>query len=150
MDFSAPFHATLARNAGVRTAPRDGARHCVLVIEDDDSMLKMVSEIFVTAGFTTRTGSTRAQLTAELNRKPLPDVILLDVNLPDTDGFQVLERIRNHPVLASLAVILMTGEGGAGQVTRGLALGADGYITKPFKLSGLVSAVNTVLGLDQA
>jgi two-component system OmpR family response regulator len=148
MDISAPFHATLARNASERVPPRDGARHSVLVIEDDEAMLKLVTDILGTAGFATRTGRNRAELTAELNRKPLPDVILLDVNLPDTDGFQVLERIRNHPVLSKVAVILVTGESGVGQVTRGLALGADGYITKPFKLSGMVTAVNTVLGIE--
>ena len=148
MDFSAPFQATLARNTAEPVPPRDGARHCVLVMDDDESMLKTVTDIFGKAGFATRSGSNREQLTTELNRKPLPDVILLDVNMPDADGFQVLERIRNHPLLSNLAVILMTGESGAGQVTRGLALGADGFITKPFKMSGLVSAVNTVLGLD--
>jgi DNA-binding response OmpR family regulator len=148
MDLSAHFQATLARNVDEPVPPREGDKHCVLVIEDDEPMLKLVTDIFGKAGFNTRTARNRGELTAELNRKPLPDVILLDVNLPDTDGFQVLERIRNHPMLSKLAVILLTGESGVGQVTKGLALGADGYITKPFKVSCLVSAVNTVLGLD--
>ena len=65
-----------------------------------------------------------------------------------TDGFQILEKVRATQKIAKMPVIMMTGKSEVTDVARGLALGADGYVTKPFKISGLVSAVNTVLGLD--
>jgi two-component system alkaline phosphatase synthesis response regulator PhoP len=79
-----------------------------------------------------------------------PDLVLLDVRLPDADGFNILEKVRNNPKLVKMPVIMMTGMSEVTDIARGLSLGADGYVTKPFKISGLVSAVNTVLGLDQA
>jgi len=68
--------------------------------------------------------------------------------LPDADGLQVLGRIRMHPSLAELPVIMMTGKVEPEDVLAGLAAGADGYVTKPFKLSALVNAVSVVLGIE--
>jgi DNA-binding response OmpR family regulator len=148
MEIVARFHATLARNRADRVAPRNGGRHAVLIVEDDALLLKLLGEIFGTAGFDVRFARNRAELKQELNRKPLPDIALLDVSLPDMDGFEVLERLRAHPALGELPVIVMTGKSQAHHVARGLSLGADGYVTKPFKVSIMVNAVNTVLGLD--
>jgi DNA-binding response OmpR family regulator len=118
------------------------------VIEDDLNLLKLLGEILGTAGFEVRFARNRDELKTEINRKPLPDIALLDLGLPDMDGYEVLERVRAHPVLAELPVIIMTGRSQAHHMSRGLALGADGYVTKPFKISAMVNAVNTVLGLD--
>ena len=127
--------------------PRNGERHSVLVIEDDTALLKLLGEIFGTAGFDVRFARNRSELKVEINRKPLPDIALLDLTLPDMDGYEVLERMRAHPTLAHLPVIIMTGKSQAHHMERGLSLGADGYVTKPFKISAMVHAVNTVLGL---
>lgn len=148
MEIVARFHATLARNRGDRVLPRNGERHSVLVIEDDVALLKLLGEILGTAGFEVRFARNREELKVELNRKPLPDIALLDLGLPDMDGFEVLERMRGHSALGKLPVIIMTGRSQAHHMTRGLGLGADGYVTKPFKISAMVNAVNTVLGID--
>ena len=58
------------------------------------------------------------------------------------------ERIRSNQKILKIPVIMMTGKSEVTDVARGLSLGADGYVTKPFKISGLVSAVNTVLGIE--
>jgi two-component system OmpR family response regulator len=148
MEIIPRFHATLARNRNGRATPKDGKRFSVLVVEDDATLLKMLGEVFVKAGFSVRFARNRVELQAELNAKPQPDVALLDLMLPDMDGFEVLERIRSHPAFETLPVIIMTGKSQAHHMTRGLTLGADGYITKPFRISAVVAAVNTVLGLD--
>jgi DNA-binding response OmpR family regulator len=147
MEIVARFHATLARNRADRVVPRNGERHSILVIEDDADLLKLLGEILGTAGFEVRFARTRDELKTEMNRKPLPDLALLDLGLPDMDGYEVLERVRSHPVLGKLPVIIMTGRSQAHHMARGLSLGADGYVTKPFKISAMVNAVNTVLGL---
>ena len=143
------FYVAMARNAAGRIPPRNGSRHSILVVEDDGDLLKLVGEVLAKAGFLTRFARSRAEINAEFNKPPLPDLVLLDVRLPDADGFNILERIRNNQKILKLPVIMMTGRSEVTDVARGLSLGADGYVTKPFKISGLISAVHTVLGLEQ-
>jgi two-component system, OmpR family, response regulator len=143
------FYVAMARHAaGGRVPPRNGERHAVFVVEDDNDLLKLVGEVLAKSGFLTRFARNRTEINAGFNQTPLPDLVLLDVSLPDADGFQILERIRHHPKLAKLPVIMMTGKSEVTDVARGLTAGADGYVTKPFRISALVSAVNTVLGIE--
>ena len=143
------FYVAMARHAASgRVAPRSGDRHSVFVVEDDTDLLKLLGEVLAKAGFLTRFARNRTEINAEFNKPPLPDIVLLDVSLPDADGFQILERIRGNQKLSKLPVILMTGRSEVTDVARGLSLGADGYVTKPFKISGLVAAINTVLGIE--
>ena len=144
----AGFYVAMARHASGRVPPRNGERHSVFVVEDDVDLLKLVGEVLTKAGFLTRFARNRAEINAEFNTPPLPDLVLLDVRLPDADGFQILERIRGNQKLAKMPVIMMTGRSEVTDVARGLSLGADGYVTKPFKISGLMSAVNAVLGIE--
>ncbi len=140
------FEATLVRNREKPVAPRSGGKHSVLVVEDDLELLKMVGEIMNTAGFEMRFARSRAEMRAQLAKPPLPDLILLDLKLPDGDGFEILEKIREEDALDGIAVLLMTARAQAHHVVRALSLGADGYLTKPFRISQLVSASNAVLG----
>jgi two-component system OmpR family response regulator len=142
------FYVAMAKRPPNAVIARNGSRHSVFVIEDDIDMLKLVGEILSNAGFLTRFARNRAEINTEFNKQPLPDLVLLDVSLPDTDGFAILERIRNNQKLAKMPVVMMTGKSEVADVAKGLSLGADGYVTKPFRISGLISAVNTVLGLD--
>ena len=143
------FYVAMARHAtGGRVPPRNGERHAVFVVEDDNDLLKLVGEVLSKAGFLTRFARNRTEINAGFNQTPLPDIVLLDVSLPDADGFQILERIRHHPKLAKLPVVMMTGRSEVTDVARGLTAGADGYVTKPFRISALISAVNTVLGIE--
>jgi CheY-like chemotaxis protein len=143
------FYVAMARHAtGGKVPPRDGERHVVLVVEDDMALARLVAEVLGKAGFATRLARNKGEINVEFNKPPLPDIMLLDVSLPDADGFNILERIRANPRIAKLPVIMVTGKSEVTDVARGLALGADGYVTKPFKISGLVAAVNTVLGIE--
>ena len=143
------FYVAMARNAAGRIPPRNGQRHSILVVEDDMDLLKLVGEVLAKAGFLTRFARNRAEINSSFNTPPLPDLVLLDVRLPDADGFNILEKIRSNQTIIKMPVIMMTGRSEVTDVARGLSLGADGYVTKPFKISGLISAVNTVLGIDQ-
>jgi CheY-like chemotaxis protein len=143
------FYVAMAKRPPTPVIARNGNRHSVFVIEDDIDMSKLVGEILSKAGFLTRFARNRTQINSEFNKQGLlPDLVLLDVSLPDTDGFAILERIRGNQKLAKMPVIMMTGKSDVADIAKGLSLGADGYVTKPFKISGLLSAVNTVLGLD--
>ena len=143
----AGFFVAMGRRSAVKIAPRDGTeRHTLLVVEDDKTLCKLLGEILTTADYTVRFASNRAQINTEVNRSPLPDLMLLDVQLPDADGLKILAKLRSHPKFSELPVIMMTGRSGAADVMQGLAAGADGYVTKPFKMSALVGVVNAALG----
>jgi two-component system, OmpR family, response regulator len=142
----AGYYVAIARRATSRIQPRNGERHALLVVEDDPDLSSLLAEIFSVAGFEVRRAANRAQINAEVNKPMLPDLILLDIVLPDADGLQILARLRSHPKFARMPVIMMTGKAEVTDVKAGLAAGADGYVSKPFKMSALVAAVNLVLG----
>jgi len=141
------FYLSLDRRRRERRAPSGGDRYSILVVEDDADLAQLVIDIFMTAGFEVRWAANRAEINAELHRAGI-DLVLLDIVLPDADGLQVLRRVREHPRLADLPVIIMTGKVAPEDVLAGLAAGADGYVTKPFRMSGLVGAVDAVLGIE--
>ncbi len=140
------YYVAIARRATAKVPPRDGERYSLLVVEDDPDLSNLLAEIFGDAGFDVRTAKNRAEINAEVNKTLLPDLMLLDIMLPDADGLQILARLRAHAKFARLPVILMTGKAEAADVKAGLVAGADGYVSKPFKVSALVAAVNLVLG----
>ena len=89
----------------------------------------------------------RDEIVTEFRRPPIPDLVLLDVVLPDANGFDVLARMRQHPALRNVPVVMLTSQATRDAVLKGLTGGADGYITKPFRVDALEKAVAAVLGL---
>ncbi len=125
-----------------------GWKPTILVIDDDIDLQRLIRTYFKLEGFTVREALTREDIVAALRLQPGPDLVLLDVRLENADGFDILTRMRQHPVLKNMPVIMMTGETTREAVLRGLQGGADGYVTKPFRAEALVAAVKSVLGLD--
>lgn len=119
----------------------------ILVIEDSPSVLKLLKFVLESEGFTVATAMNAVEIMEQLRTGPLPDLVLLDVVLPDVDGFHVLNRIRHHPVLKSLPVMMLTSMSTREAVLKGLEGGANGYITKPFDIEVLIKAVRVALGL---
>ena len=101
-------------------------------------------------GFDTRVAANRAEVLEALRRAPVPDLVLLDVMLPDADGFNILEKLHAHPAFREVAVIMLTAKATRESVLRGLSGGAAGYITKPFEVDVLMKAVHAVLGMPEA
>ena len=141
------FMVSIARRSPVVIPPNNGQKYALLVVEDDPDLAQLVIDIFMTAGFEMHWASNKAEINQQMNRRPFVDLVLMDIELPDTNGLQVLRRIRSHPRLAKLPVIMMTGRSSADDVAAGLTAGADGYVSKPFMMSGLVKAVKQVLGI---
>jgi DNA-binding response OmpR family regulator len=75
-----------------------------------------------------------------------PDLLVLDVMLPVRSGFEVCEKIRDNPDWRRIKIVMLTAKGGAAEVARGLALGADAYVTKPFSTKELLARVRELLG----
>jgi CheY-like chemotaxis protein len=128
---------------------KPGWQPTVVVIDDDIDLQKLIRTYFVLEGFKVRAALKRDDIAIAFRMQPTPDLVLLDVHLPDADGFDILGRMRHHPVLKNMPVIMLTGESTREAVLRGLNLGADGYVTKPFEADVLVTAVKAVLGLSR-
>lgn len=121
----------------------------VLIVEDDVSLAKFLRQYLELEGFVATTAGNRDEILAGLRRQPPPDLVLLDVVLPDADGFNILMRMREHPALKSVPVLMLTAKATREAVLKGLAGGANGYITKPFQPDALITAVKTVLGISK-
>lgn len=118
----------------------------VLIVDDDESIALLVEKALHTFGLQTRIARSRREIVEALSEKPPPHLVLLDIMMPEVSGFDVLNRIRHHPALQKLPVLLVTALGDRKDITRGLMLGADGYITKPVLPSVLLQAIETVIG----
>ena len=142
------YYVRIARSAALRAIPSDH-KLCILVVEDEPHLSKLLRTYLSLEGFDARVATNRDQIVAELRKPPVPDLVLLDVMLPDADGFDILAAIRRHPALSAVPVVMLTAKSTREAVLKGLAGGADGYITKPFEVDVLMKALRAVLGLPQ-
>ncbi|MEA3308332.1 MAG: response regulator [Chloroflexota bacterium] len=121
----------------------------ILIIDDDPIMLEMVQEILQTFPCTVLTAPDGehglAQLRQATTEAQAVDVVLLDVKLPRFDGFHILQELKSEPLLKQIPVILVTGVNAVQDKARGLQLGAEDYITKPFDPQELLARLNVVL-----
>ena len=140
------YFVRIARKPPHLVPPVPGAPRTAVVVEDDSHLAGFVSSYLGFEGFTTRVAGNRQQVLDEFRKPPVPDLVLLDVVLPDINGFEVLASLRRHPAFRQVPVIMLTGKATRESVLKGMAGGADGYVTKPFEPEALMNAVHTVLG----
>lgn len=112
----------------------------IYIVEDDASIRELESYALKSAGFETLGFENSRDFFAQMESH-LPDLILLDIMLPGTDGLKVLETIRSTPAYSKLPVILVTAKTGEIDAVKGLDSGADDYITKPFSMRELIARV---------
>ena len=146
--------ATLARSGAylaldrLRRRPlavKERADTVILIVEDDPDQLALADLRISMAGYKVRiAGSVNGFLQALVD-DGAPDLLLLDIMLPDGDGYDVLSKMRRHQALGSLPIVLLTARNEPADIGRGLALGADGYITKPYTKNILADVVERVL-----
>ena len=114
----------------------------VLVVDDERNIVELIAAALGYEGFEVRTAADGAQALAAV-RDFVPDLVVLDVMLPDADGFDLQARIRGDGQL--VPVLFLTARDAVEDRVRGLTLGADDYMTKPFSLAELVARVHAVL-----
>lgn len=102
-----------------------------LVVEDDPDQLALAAHRLTSAGYRVAASAGAVEMVRYLEGNT-PDAIFLDVNLPDGDGFDLLAGLRRHPLFTHLPLVMLTARTRAQDVARGLALAADGYVTKPY------------------
>jgi two-component system OmpR family response regulator len=141
------YFVRIARRPAAVREVKKGQQFTVLVVDDDPDLVKLLKTYLSLEGFVPRVATNAAEIVRAFRQAPLPDLVLLDVGLPDANGFHVLAKMRQHPVLKAVPVIMLTAEATREAVLKGLRGGADGYVTKPFDAEGVTMAVKVVLGL---
>jgi two-component system response regulator AdeR len=121
----------------------------VLVVDDNEDNLRVTEEILKTKGFAVRVAVDGASALRSIEQAR-PDVVLLDIMLPDMDGMEVLDRLRSNADLSGLPVILVTAKAQDEDLLAGYKVGADYYITKPFTARQLLHGIGLVLGTGEA
>ena len=117
----------------------------ILIVDDEPNIVLSLEYLMQQAGHTVRTARDGEAALAAL-QDAVPDLVLLDVMMPKKDGYEVLQAIRTQPEWKRVKVVMLTAKGREVEREKGLSLGADDYVTKPFATQELVAKVRQILG----
>ena len=117
----------------------------VLVVDDEPNIVMSLEFLMRRAGFEVAVARDGREAVAALDGAP-PDLVLLDVMMPGFDGYEVCGRVRAKPEWKATKIVMLTARGRESERERGLKLGADAYVTKPFSTRDLVEQVKRMLG----
>ncbi|MGH7560724.1 MAG: response regulator transcription factor, partial [Gemmatimonadales bacterium] len=126
---------------------RQGAM--VLLVDDEDQLRRVMKDLLERQGYTVVEARDGAQALDEVDRHA-PDIVILDLNLPGVDGYSVLSQLRSRPSTRQLPIIVLTAKGDEDNEVRVLQLGADDFLTKPFRARALAARLETALSRRQA
>jgi two-component system phosphate regulon response regulator PhoB len=120
------------------------AKEHILVVDDEEDILELIRYNLSREGYTvtcTETGEEAIEKALALQ----PHMVILDLMLPEIDGFEVCKQLKNNPQTAHIPIVMLTAKGEEADVVAGLELGAEDYITKPFSPRVLIARIRTVL-----
>jgi two-component system alkaline phosphatase synthesis response regulator PhoP len=117
----------------------------VLLVDDEDSLRKVMKDLLERDGYDVAEARDGVQALDQVDRVG-PDIIVLDLNLPGLDGYGVLSHLRSRPATAGIPVIVLTAKGDEDNEVRVFELGADDFLTKPFRARALSARLEAVLG----
>ena len=122
----------------------DSSRSEILVVEDDPDIAQLIAHYLEKAGYAVAHLSTGAAVMPRVRREP-PALVVLDLMLPGLDGLMLCQAMRSDPQTAGIPIIMVTARGEEADRIRGLELGADDYVTKPFSPKELAARVTALL-----
>ena len=134
-------HVTPGRRSGAHGQPASK----VLLVDDEDSLRKVMRDLLERDGYAVTEARDGVQALDQVDRIG-PDIIVLDLNLPGLDGYGVLSHLRSRPATANIPVIVLTAKGDEDNEVRVFELGADDFLTKPFRARALSARLEAVLG----
>jgi CheY-like chemotaxis protein len=128
-----------------RSGPHGRPASKVLLVDDEDSLRKVMRDLLERDGYVVTEARDGVQALDQVDRVG-PDIIVLDLNLPGLDGYGVLSHLRSRPATANIPVIVLTAKGDEDNEVRVFELGADDFLTKPFRARALSARLEAVLG----
>lgn len=117
----------------------------VLIVDDEPNIVMSLEFLMKKAGFEVAVATDGEEALTQV-AKLSPDLVLLDVMMPRKSGYEVCEALRADPARAGMKIVMLTAKGRETEVAKGMALGADAYVTKPFSTKDLVAQVRQILG----
>ena len=120
--------------------------HKILIVDDEPNIVISLEFLMKKEGFEVAIANDGEEAMAKVAAFN-PDLLLLDVMMPKKSGFEVCEALRADPGRAGLLIVMLTAKGRDTEVAKGLAIGADAYVTKPFSTKELVAKVKAMLGV---
>jgi CheY-like chemotaxis protein len=139
------FFAYASRRADGKSKPPDFR---ILIVQDDHLESQMANLIASKDGYMVSVAHSIVAFRGALRAQLRPDLVLLDVDLPDGNGFQELEALRAKPEHARLCVVMLTARSDPASIAQGVLLGANGYVTKPYSPATLQGAIRKALNLE--
>lgn len=118
----------------------------ILIADDEENIVISLEFLMKREGFEVLVATDGEEALARI-RNDAPDLVLLDVMMPRKNGFEVCQEVRADPQIADTRILMLTAKGRDTEMAKGLALGADGYMTKPFSTKELVDQVHALLGV---
>lgn len=118
----------------------------ILIADDEQNIVISLEFLMKREGYDVSIANNGEEAVAAV-RAEKPDLVLLDVMMPKKSGFEVCQEIKSDPALQAVRILMLTAKGRDTEVAKGLALGADAYMTKPFSTKELVERVRTMLAL---
>ena len=119
----------------------------VLIVEDEESLLKLETILLTVKGFEVIAAFTGNMAIEKIGVEEF-DLVLLDIMLPDIDGFEVCRQIRKDPRTAAVPIIMLTAKKAQDDHDRGVLCGANAYLVKPFKSAMIIDEINRLLALS--
>jgi DNA-binding response OmpR family regulator len=116
----------------------------ILIVDDEPNIVLSLEFLMKKAGFEVAVAGDGEEALAQV-AKLNPDLVLLDVMMPKKSGYEVCEALRADPARAGMKIVMLTAKGRDTEVAKGMALGADAYVTKPFSTKDLVAQVAELL-----
>ncbi len=117
----------------------------VLIVDDEPNIVTALEFLLERRGYEVRVATNGEEAMAHVESF-LPDVMLLDVMMPKRSGYEVCQRVRERPDMQHVKIVMLSAKGREAEVNKGLSLGADLYITKPFSTQELVERIDALLG----
>jgi DNA-binding response OmpR family regulator len=124
----------------------EGARKKVLVVEDEDNIAIALDYLLTREGYEIQRVASGGEAMERI-KAMRPDLVLLDVMLPEVSGYEICQAVRLDPALSGVRILMMTARGSAMERRKGLAMGADGFVSKPFELKELREEVRRILSV---
>ncbi len=123
----------------------DPMKRKVLIVDDEPNIVTALEFLLERRGYEVRV-ATNGEEAMALLESFRPDVVLLDVMMPKRSGYEVCQKVRERPDMQQVKVVMLSAKGREAEVSKGLSLGADLYITKPFSTQELVERIDGLLG----
>lgn len=120
------------------------AKKKILIVEDEESLLKLESILLTSRGYEV-VGAVDGATALEQVVSTRPDLVILDIMLPEMDGFEVCRRIKQNSETAHIPVLMLTAKKSEPDRDRGMAAGASAYVTKPFKSAKIIEIIQDLL-----